>query len=595
MFSRRKQSGGPVRHLGDDELLVHLDGELPAKAAEAARIHLQECWECHSRSKLLDDAVTVFMQKRGTDLERAPRLPLRAVEEFEARLHQLAVDTPQSLARRVASALELWRPWAFSAAVLGLAVFIFLRLGSNAPATVSAKELLHQIEQQETAGLQHVTSPVVYQKLRMRKPAGPHATMEVWSDRQNARVHQRGDAQSWKDLENIYRRNGFRGAPLSPAAFLNWRNGLVFKQDEVTRSKLADGSDAIRLRTSAPGRQGAGYVQEATLVIRARDMHPVEQQLRVGGGEYELTELSYQVLPLAVVGAAMFEPPRMQPTSMPPSTALAQPELELPRPPISDPPTVSLDDAEVEAQYVLHQLGACRGEEVAVGRSGAGRIRVSGIVNSTARKQEMQLALAQQAQVDLELRSVEEVAAALQAHQGQVPDSRAISVHSQPSPIERELKRHFASAPEGDGGVAASVRFANSWLSRTQSAMLEAWALRRLADRYGPRAERNLRAFSTSLLTQMAADHNRELGAQLTLLNREISPVLEEIFTLKSQSVSAEPAADWAQNGSQKFTAVRRILSLTQALLAGDNSGAPPQPAVQELLDRLHEFESQRN
>jgi hypothetical protein len=594
MFRRRKQSGG-IRHLGEDELLLHFDGELTGKAADAARAHLQECWECHTRLKLLEDAVTDFMQDRAADLDRVSALPPHAAVEFRSKLHREAADTRPPWTRRLAAALEPWRPWALAGAVLGLAALGFLGIGSNGPSTVSANEFLQRAEQRETAALRQVAAPVVYQKLRVRKAAGNAATVEVWSDRQNARVYQRGDVQSWRGLEAIYRSNGFTGGPpLSPVAFLTWRNGLALKKDEVTRAKLDDGSDAIRLRTSAPAKHGAGQVREATLLIRTRDMHPVGQQLGTDDGAIELTELAYQVLPLAVVGTALFEPPRALPAPLPSPFDIGPPAVDFPHPAVPEPATVSLDDVEVEVQYFLHRLGACRGEEITVGRSAAGHIRVSGIVDSGERKRELQLALAEQAQVDLELRSVEEVAAALPAHETVAATAHAMEVRSQGIPIEDELKHYFASAPEGDGGLAASLRFANRGLSGVQTAMLEAWALRRLAEGYGPQRARDLRPFSISLLTQMVEDHNHELASQLARVRGEMAPVLAGIFGIKPRAVQPEPTAGWTQSALRTFGAVRRVASLTQALLAGDNSAAPPQPAAQELLDHLEEFEPPR-
>jgi len=588
MFPWRHKAGGPIRHLGDDELLLYFDGELAGKAAEGARQHLQQCWDCSARLKLLEDSIACFMRERNADLDRFPAPP-QASAQFMRRLSDLAARTRSRSSWRTALPMP-GRPWIIAAVLATLAVVAVLRLGDRNAATVSAKDILWQAEQVESASLGRVDSPVVYRKLSLRRRSDS-ATFELWSDRRHARLRQRGDAQAWRELEHIYRTNGFAGGePLSPAAFLTWRNSLPEKRDEVTRGKLADGSDSIRLRTAAVGRKGAEMVHSATLVIRARDWHPVAQELSLGAPEaasqYELTEIAYSVVPLSTVEASVFEPPPA-PRAVAPQLAAAIP-LEAPR---TQPPTVSLDDVEVEVRYVLHRLGACKGEEIVVDRSPSGAVRVKGVVDTPARRLELRTALAEQASVDLDLRTVEELAAAVPTQDVSTTATPSFSVRGRTVPIEEELKRYFASPAESDGGLAASVRFSNRALATSQAMMTEAWALRRLAEGYGSRSGRLLRPFSLSLLTQMAADHERQLALHAEAMRHQTAPALAAIFGLSGGPAASRSAGEWSERAMEEFTIVRRVAALARSLFsasAGDD--VPRHAAARELLDRLQEI-----
>jgi hypothetical protein len=47
-------------HLSDEELLLELDGEAPSSASKRIQAHLATCWECRSRRRNLESAITEF-------------------------------------------------------------------------------------------------------------------------------------------------------------------------------------------------------------------------------------------------------------------------------------------------------------------------------------------------------------------------------------------------------------------------------------------------------------------------------------------------------------------------------------------------------
>src|SRR5262249_10280993 len=77
------------------------------------------------------------------------------------------------------------------------------------------------------------------------------------------------------------------GSPLTAEGFAHWRNSLSDKKDRVERS-----DDLLRLDTTSE----SGPIKSATLVVRERDFHPVQQNIRFSDERtLELTELSFDV------------------------------------------------------------------------------------------------------------------------------------------------------------------------------------------------------------------------------------------------------------------------------------------------------------
>jgi hypothetical protein len=71
-------------HLSDQELLMAVDGELPARGVARAESHLAKCWECRARKQQLEAAIADFIRFQRSSFEDqipspdGPRALLRA-------------------------------------------------------------------------------------------------------------------------------------------------------------------------------------------------------------------------------------------------------------------------------------------------------------------------------------------------------------------------------------------------------------------------------------------------------------------------------------------------------------------------------------
>src|SRR5215467_4218316 len=50
-----------ISHPAEEQLLLLLDGELPAREASKVRAHLHLCWECRSRTQKLKKGIYAFV------------------------------------------------------------------------------------------------------------------------------------------------------------------------------------------------------------------------------------------------------------------------------------------------------------------------------------------------------------------------------------------------------------------------------------------------------------------------------------------------------------------------------------------------------
>jgi|SRR5579884_1006609 len=69
-------------HLSDRDLIMALDGELPARESRRVQEHVRACWKCRSRQSELEQAIAHFVQSQEQELRlpcsAGPRAMLRA-------------------------------------------------------------------------------------------------------------------------------------------------------------------------------------------------------------------------------------------------------------------------------------------------------------------------------------------------------------------------------------------------------------------------------------------------------------------------------------------------------------------------------------
>jgi anti-sigma factor RsiW len=568
-------------HPSEAELFLYLDGELGTKEAGVVRAHLEACWSCRVRTEKVQEAISSFIDYRNQFLTSLIEQPPHGWRKFDGKLSQLAAESgKRSLVSQVLGSLgrlfpaqrlslnpQLLRRVALS--FLIAAVIAGLVIRSNREASVSASEFLKKATEAEAAQIHATAQPVIYQRLQvLRKDQASSreiaADWEIWHDTMNSRIRQsvtdasgrrfiptvvervtaetdrsenRSDIAVLVELEQVLSANHMDPRqPLSPASYQAWRNSLGQKHEEVIRSRLASGLEALTLRTLPASQVSVGRIVEAVMVVRAHDWQPFEQRLRVraeqGDRIYELTQTAFEVVSLTAISPEIFSDdqvaalptPNVIATVTPPSPSVSLHPAPLR---VAPAPIVATADLEVEVLRLLHQARADLGEQVGTARAEDGLLRVTGIVETEQRKSEILRALQpvmNHQAVSVEIQTVAEALAQRRQAGADPPlmTEQRIEINSDSVAAAPELRRHF----DNDAQIR---QFAARMVNRSRQAMRHAYALKRLLGQFSLEDLRTLSPEARAKWLGLIRAHAHAYQQETETLRRELRPIFSPV------------------------------------------------------------------
>jgi hypothetical protein len=224
--------------------------------------------------------------------------------------------------------------------------------------------------------------------------------------------------------------------------------------------------------------------------------------------------------------------------------------------------TVSIS-GELQVLAALHGIGADLGEPLKVS-PGDGHLVVSGVGIPALRQRQIQAALEKFPNVTVQF-----------------------SEPGAPAPVGAEPPAVVAAPPETSaaGGIAARVerqlggrpqfeRFSSQMLDWNDAAMAQAYALRRLAERFPTPAEASLSAADRRTLRGIARENTAALADVAARMRRTLEPVLT---ALGGQAASRAPAPEaWqpaAEDLLQTAQRVERRLTVMLGVAPADGAG----------------------
>jgi hypothetical protein len=560
-----------LRHPSEEDLFLLLDGGLGTGRTRRVQRHLRSCWSCRVQVEEMSRGIAKAVQLRN---ELSEALPGRwDMAELDRQVAGLLCEEPGAKKKRFPG----WfgrLPVQAAMAATALSILLWLKLSSPDP--VSAHQLYQRAEAAESQRTSPVTQPVVYQKIRVRRRAAGSqetGTVETWTAIERARREHRGGDGIWREVEDLLERNRLNAErPLSTSSYRQWADALPAKQQVVETRGLADGSPAWVIRTTLPAAGPRPYVEQAELVLRQADLHPVQESLHVlaegGDREYELTEMAFTVLPAAALDPAIFPevplPDRQTIRAKPPAPAAP---VALPR---SLPvPRESAAELTVQAFYVLHQMRRCMDASFEVVRSGY-TATVRGLVDTQEEKELLLAALGKFPGLRLDVQTFAE------AREKTVRPSESKIVVA-----EARRGEDYLRALVGESVVPARLtEISNRVVTSSNAWLLHAWALHRLAATFSAEFVQDLGPVSAGLLEKIVRDHAAGMRQDASAFLSEVRP----LFPTPAVPPGTEDPVSWPVAVTGLFEAANESQRLAQILFTGE--GRLTEPA-DEALRRL--------
>lgn len=430
-------------HIGEQQILAWLDGEISGSGRLHIETHLAACAQCRQFSEELREAGNLY-------------------ERFHRDVLKPALPNPPKpwLELPPAEPVSTFRPalrWLAASAAMLLAILTGYRLWQTPK--VSAAEILQRAERREL-------------------PAGPRARI---------RIQARG--------KTYVRAASLRAAPAAPdagpelrlqftAAHYDWQEPLSVHSYAAWRGQTNRKAESVELtaETYLVHTSSDGALQEATLVLRRADLHPVR-------------------------GIFVFEPENpVEISEITDDPVVIPPTSAKPAPPLPPPaPTKPTDPVSLELRVfaALHGIGADLGDPIEIQRRDD-RVEVIATGLTNLRRQQVAKVLAPLEAVELRFDDPP-------AQTGRPARRAGSTPAAQEGPLRQQLEHRL-------GSRAAYQQFMNEALDASDELMTRAYALRALASRFPtvPESDREL-------LESLRRDHAAALGQQWQRLSAALT------------------------------------------------------------------------
>ncbi len=301
----------------------------------------------------------------------------------------------------------------------------------------------------------------------------------------------------------------------------------------AANTKLTDSGDRYIVNYETSDQTKVGIVK-ASLTLNKSDLRPVEQVLTIRKGlpntgddltEYHFIESVFEQRSPDTVPPSVFEPDAellvpevavVKQTKAEPEDAKAEANTNSNT---TAPTAIATADLEVEVLRLLNTAGADMDDQTDVKRDSAGRLLVTGLVDSPAKKAEILRALApvkDNAAVIIRIETFEE-AAKRQKQSTNPTEVTRIEVAKGQIAVFDEVARRIGSTDEG-----AVRRFSAQVLNRSRAVMATAGALKKLAGRFSKDDLKSMTPDARAKWLAVIRGHARNVEAEARRLRQDI-------------------------------------------------------------------------
>ena len=334
-------------------------------------------------------------------------------------------------------------------------------------------------------------------------------------------------------------------------------------------------------------------IVRATLTLSKEDLHAIEQTFTLHDGdethEFRMVEAVYDWRPASAVAPEVFEPnveltgdrAETRPLGRVPGSDVETAEANSNTNTATTAPAAAIATAALEVEVIeaLNNAGAFTGEQVDVSRSGDGKIVVTALVETAARKQALINALANvknNPAVRIRIETVAEAEARIKRQ------AKGASPSAQPGAVER------VEVTEGMSPVYAELRkklsddearrFTDHVLNRSRAARSHALAMRQLSGRFSAADLQTLTPAERGRWLALIRGHAESFISEAEALRRD----LQQFFP---EAAAGSPGGGVVGSDTELQARAREIydaavtldrgLGHSFALTAGANADAP--------------------
>jgi hypothetical protein len=611
--------------------MAYLDGELLFYQRFTVRRHIQACWECRLRLDEIERQVLEFTRAIKEDTFPGGHRWVDARLGFLARANILAGEVFAASRKPVPAASVRRLAWAAGGLFLVVGTWGVTRRAQEAQ-TPTPREVMTRVEMAEVKAVRgpvHQRFRLVARQIRpaavqresclelwyepdhgrfaarVEDPAGTlrHAIWQPEPSRQYIYNPLRADrairvsrTETKARWSTILFREGLNLEDLE-AGLVEWiekrqweplamSSGVALFVSQEGATLHAEVFDKRRLRLSAVKVVGRITVV-FTLEVDAPGYQPRLQSIRYESPARTL-ELTFVPEMAGDVMVTSFEPPisllRLARKPIIPD----RPGLKL-RQPQWRPSQPDLTELEIELWYALHRVGACLGEPVEVLRQPDETLLVRGVASTPERRQQLMAVLAAfmaNPAVRVEMQTTEE---ALREIPAQEITLSATPQHVSPAPVHAFLEKYFSRTFKAPS--RAAERFEDEALSRSDGLMAEAWALRRLAERFTENPDADPHSRARSLLAAMVHDHLRELRLRAGETQEFLVPALSSIPATSALTPPGRRSRDagdtWQHLLVGVFDDLASLNNRLVQLFTGGQNPRSPESLVPEIFAGL--------
>jgi len=538
-------------------------------------------------ASLTENSLNVIYRAPESD-HVTEREPLRLVRTETDESSAVDADTFWGKVISAFKTQSFLRPAWLSPASVTLLVAILLvatSLKLRTSSVITARSLLERAviaEQQRDSMAGQVLHRVI--TFEEREPTGTllsRQRIEVWADPTNeARADRIFDDHDHLVAERVQNKNG--GSPVfhhtkTESLSLSAEDISSLQPTARTFGSLV-GSDPVLameqrydsfvISYSGNNMTSVGQLLKATLTLSALDLHPIQQTLLIERGgqlrQYRFTEVRFDQVTREELDSAVFQ--RVAEMKSSPAVSIGSVGHGSFKGEPRRSGTAS-DELEIEAAYLLDRAKADRNEQITLLRENNGLLRIEGVVETSARKNELLQSFApliSNPAVSINLQAADAVLKPEDANNLKWSTLRSHNTTADRVAVDRELREYLLKSKpvlsEAPNDLDLRVNaLASQIVNRSYRALFHAVQLKQLIVRFSKTNMQGISEEGRKKLREMIQTHAEGFSREYVVLRRELEPIFH------TEGFSAVREQDHIENDEQLNVAVEKLSRLASS------------------------------